>query len=112
MLAGKPGRHTWGLKRAYLDQDDEGQIAIGFELDAVGTERFGKLTESNLDRPLAMLIDGKVISAPTIRSKITHTAMIAGGLDGFDPAWARQVAEALTQGMPPAPSPTTAPNER
>ena len=44
-----------------------------------GAERFAELTENNIGKPFAILVDGALISAPTIQSPITGgTAMITG----------------------------------
>ena len=107
MLANENGRRAWGLKRVFLTEDSLANTAIGFELDSAGAERFGKLTEGNLDRPGAVLVDGKVVSIAVIRSKMAGSGIIPGGRDGFDPAVARQMVEAFAKGMPPTTAPAT-----
>jgi preprotein translocase subunit SecD len=37
-----------------------------------------KLTEEHRDKPLAVLVDGKVISAPVVKSVISDKAEITG----------------------------------
>jgi HEAT repeat protein len=61
----------------------------------------GKLTEANLKRPLAFLIDDKVVCIATIQAKIVSTVMISFG-PGSDPTVAQQIVQSLKQGMPPA----------
>ncbi|HEY8667634.1 MAG TPA: sigma-70 family RNA polymerase sigma factor [Tepidisphaeraceae bacterium] len=100
MLAEQDGRRTWGLKRVYLTKDNQEHTAIGFDFDAAGAERFGKLTETSLNRPLAILIDGKVVSAPKIMSKITGGGDIDPG-NGLSPDKAQDIVAALAKGMPP-----------
>ena len=36
------------------------------------------LSEKHLDKPLAILIDGKVVSAPVVRVKVSDKAQING----------------------------------
>jgi preprotein translocase subunit SecD len=43
-----------------------------------GADRMGRLTGSQVDKPLAILVDGKLVSAPIIRSRITRAAIISG----------------------------------
>ncbi len=57
------------------------------------TEEGGaKLTQANQGKMLAVLVNGKVISAPTIRSKISEQAMITGQ---FTKAEAEKIAEGI-----------------
>ena len=44
---------------------------VTFSFDAVGARKFGKVTAENVGKPFAIILDGKVISAPVIRSAIT-----------------------------------------
>ncbi len=43
-----------------------------------GQKKMEKLSEEQLGRPLAILVDGKLISAPVIRSKLSERVIIAG----------------------------------
>ena len=52
--------------------------AISIELDEAGGRRLGELTQQNLNRPLAMIIDNRVVMVPTIHSKITNQVQITG----------------------------------
>ena len=52
---------------------------IDIVLTKEGRAVFAKLTRDNIDKPLAILVDGEVISAPIIRAPITGgRAVIAG----------------------------------
>lgn len=37
-----------------------------------------KLSEQHKDKPLAILIDGKIISAPFVRAKFSERALLTG----------------------------------
>lgn len=55
------------------------QIEIVFT--AEGAQKFARATEANLMKPLGILIDGKLISAPIVREKIANgKVLISGGL--------------------------------
>ena len=46
------------------------QTVVSFTLDRVGAKRFGKATTTGVGKRLAIILDGKVISAPVIRDAI------------------------------------------
>lgn len=43
---------------------------VNFRFDRVGARLFGQITEANVGKPFAMVLDGKVLSAPVIREPI------------------------------------------
>jgi preprotein translocase subunit SecD len=48
-----------------------GMPQIEIEFSAAGAEQFAQITKDNLNKRLAILLDGKLYSAPLIRSEIT-----------------------------------------
>ena len=46
------------------------ETVVSFNLDRVGAKKFGKATSSSVGRTLAIVLDGKIISAPVIREPI------------------------------------------
>jgi preprotein translocase subunit SecD len=46
-----------------------------------GAEHMGTVTGDNIGKRLAFVFDGKIYSAPTIRTRITREAEIAGSFD-------------------------------
>ena len=60
-----------------------GAPQIDIELSDVGKELFAAITRENINKRLAMVLDGKVFSAPAIRSEITDgKAQISGSYTG------------------------------
>jgi preprotein translocase subunit SecD len=59
------------MMNAMADRDQNGQPEILFNLNREGAEIFEKVTTENVGRQLAIILDGKVHSAPLIRSPIT-----------------------------------------
>ena len=51
---------------------------VSFSLGADSASRFGELTSSNIGRQMAIVLDGKVQSAPTIQGRITDSGQISG----------------------------------
>ncbi len=47
-----------------------GEPVVDFRFDAKGAKRFGKVTQENVGLPFAILLDGKVITAPRINEPI------------------------------------------
>jgi len=43
-----------------------------------GSKKIAALTEGHLEKPLAILADGKVIAAPIVRAKVSERAVIVG----------------------------------
>ena len=72
------------LSRAESTVDDTGRPTVGFHFGAKGSQLFGILTETNrpdpdgFERRLAIVLDGEVCSAPSIRDRITANGVITG----------------------------------
>lgn len=43
---------------------------VAFRFDSAGGKRFGEATRQNVGRPIAIVLDGKIISAPVVREPI------------------------------------------
>jgi len=74
---------------------------VNFRFDSVGAKRFGDVTLKNVNKPFAIVLDGKVLSAPVIREPILGGA---GQISGrFSVAEANDLALLLRAGALPAP---------
>ncbi|MDR0340283.1 MAG: protein translocase subunit SecD, partial [Puniceicoccales bacterium] len=70
------------IKRATTTVNQYGGYEIGLELTTEGAKKFERVTAENVGRPLAIVLDGKVYSAPTVRSVIRDgRAAISGHFD-------------------------------
>ena len=77
------------------------ETVVSFTLDRVGAKRFGKATSSNIGKQLAIVLDGKIVSAPVIRDAIVSgTGQISGN---FTFQSATDLALLLRSGALPAP---------
>ena len=77
------------------------ETIVTFTLDRVGAKRFGKATASGIGKRLAIVLDGKIISAPVIRDTIASgSGQISGG---FTFQSATDLALLLRSGALPAP---------
>jgi len=66
------------LRSAHPSQGQLGQPVVAFLLSADGARMFGEATGSNIGRGLAIVLDGKIVSAPSINSRITDSGIIEG----------------------------------
>ena len=74
---------------------------VSFRFDSVGAKRFADVTSANVNRPFAIVLDGKVVSAPVIREPILGGS---GQISGrFTPQEANDLALLLRAGALPAP---------
>ncbi len=91
-----------GLRMAAARPDDQnpGKYQILFEFNAEYANKFGQATEANIGKPMGIVLDGVVCSAPTIRDKITRSGQITGQ---FDAQQANDLAIALNSGSLPVP---------
>lgn len=58
------------LTDARPDTDQNGYPAVAFRFNPTGARQFGDYTANHIGEPFAIVLDGKVISAPTIQSHI------------------------------------------
>jgi hypothetical protein len=58
--------------------DDQQNPAVEITFTEAGAKKMAKLTEEHLNKPLAILVDGKVVSAPMIISGLGNKARITG----------------------------------
>ena len=77
------------------------ETVVSFTLDRVGAKRFGKATSKGIGKQLAIILDGKIISAPVIQDAIVSgNGQISGG---FTFQSATDLALLLRSGALPAP---------
>lgn len=75
--------------------------SVSIDFDETGAREFGQLTARNVDRQIAIVLDGKVVSAPTVEQPIRGgQASITGR---FSDQEARDLALMLRAGSLPAP---------
>lgn len=90
------------LKRAdvqFDQQTSDPQVAIQF--DSEGAKMFADITKKNLQKPVAIVLDNEMISAPTVQSVIEDGKAIISGK--FTVAEARKLAIELNAGALPVP---------
>jgi preprotein translocase subunit SecD len=66
------------LRGASPTIDENNRPAVRFLLTSDGARKFGKVTSENINRSLAIILDGRVQSAPRIEGRITDEGRITG----------------------------------
>jgi len=77
------------------------ETVVTFSLDRVGAKKFGKATSSGVGKRLAIVLDGKIISAPSVREPILGGSGQISGNFTFQSA--TDLALLLRSGALPAP---------
>jgi preprotein translocase subunit SecD/SecD/SecF fusion protein len=77
------------------------ETVVSFTLDRVGSKRFGKATSKGVGKQLAIVLDGKIVSAPVIREAIVSGSGQISGNFTFQSA--TDLALLLRSGALPAP---------
>jgi protein-export membrane protein SecD len=90
------------LKRAQVQfQGQTNEPVVSLEFNEEGQQLFADITGRNLNRTVAIYLDGQIISAPRVQAVITTGEAIISG--GFDIAGARVLAQRLNAGALPVP---------
>ena len=87
---------------ATQDYDERGKIAIKMNMDATGARIWAKMTRENVGKPIAIVMDNIVYSAPFVNGEIpTGSSQITGS---FSVQEANDLAQILKSGKLPAPA--------
>ncbi len=87
------------LKNARPGLGEFNEPIVNFLLTHEGGQIFAQLTQDNINKGLAVILDGNVITAPRIRSRIADSGMIDGS---FTQQEATDLATVLRSGALPA----------
>ncbi|HLG60051.1 MAG TPA: hypothetical protein VI485_32220 [Vicinamibacterales bacterium] len=68
------------------------RFSIAVQFTAAGTEKMRQATANHVGKPVAILLDGQVVSAPVLRSPISTSAVISG-------EYTKANAEKIVNGM-------------
>jgi SecD/SecF fusion protein len=90
------------VANAAQDFDERGKVAIKMNMDKVGTTLWAKMTSKNVGKPIAIVLDNIVYSAPNVNDAITTgNSQISGS---YTLKTAQDLAEILESGKLPAPA--------
>jgi SecD/SecF fusion protein len=98
-MAELEGEH---VSDARPDYDERGRPAIKMEMDATGTRIWSKMTTANVGKPIAIVLDNVVYSAPFVNGPIPNgSSQITGS---FSTTEASDLSDILKSGKLPAPA--------
>ena len=83
------------VERGYPEQSPRGDWVVHVDFTEVGSKKFEKLTQANINRRLAVVFKGVILSAPTIRSKISKSAVIDPGGKPFTAQQAQDLGNSI-----------------
>jgi preprotein translocase subunit SecD len=87
------------LRSARASVDENNRPAVSFTLSNEGGRKFGKVSGENIGRQLAIILDGRVQSAPTLETRINSEGRITGS---FTPEEVQDLSLKLRSGALPA----------
>ena len=84
------------------EYDNNGRPSVSMQMNVEGARRWAALTKANIHRPIAIVLDNYVYSAPNVQNEITGgNSQITGH---FTPEDTRDLANVLKSGKMPAPA--------
>lgn len=90
------------LRKATVQFDQNaGDPYIAIEFNEEGTKLFSEITKNNLGKPVAIILDNQIISAPTVQAEITSGQAIISGK--FTIEEAKNLSKLLNAGALPVP---------
>ncbi len=93
------------LTKASVDfqqgQSLSNQVVVRLQFNDDGTKLFSQITSENIGKPLAIFLDGQLLSAPTVQSAITNGQAVITG--NFTVQQAKDLATRLNSGALPVP---------
>jgi len=78
--------------------DGKGNIAIAFDIAPHDEALFSDFTESLINKHMAILIDGEIMSAPIVNDRLPGSGLLSGGPEGFAEEEATALITALRIG--------------
>lgn len=90
------------LARAQVQFDSQtGKPIVGLQFNQEGAKKFTEITERNIGKPVAILLDNNIVSAPTVQEKISGGEAVITG--DFTINQVRQIVALLNSGALPVP---------
>ncbi len=91
-ISREPLAMIFDVAAARVIDDANGRPSIEISYSSVAAKQMTEMTEQHLNKPLAIFVDGKLLSAPTIRQSFGSPALITG-------QFTREVAERIANGI-------------
>ncbi len=82
---------------SYRTQDNMGYPAVGLKLTDQGSNVMWDVSSNQVGKPLAILFNGELLSAPVINSPFRSDVIIQGGRGGFEPKQLDRILDAFSK---------------
>lgn len=90
------------LKRSTVQfNPNDNSPEVGLEFDGEGADLFAEITGRNVGKPVAIFLDGEIISSPNVNEKISGGKAVING--NFNIQEAKQLVQRLNAGALPVP---------
>jgi preprotein translocase subunit SecD len=83
------------IERAEARSLPDGALAVVIVLTDDGAKKMAALSKAQINKPIALLLDGKVIWAPIVRSTVEKEAVLSGGPGGLTQAQTQRLLMSL-----------------
>ncbi len=83
------------IARAEVHTLANGEPAVAVVFTAEGAKKMAALSAAQMSRPIAILIDGRLASAPIVRTTIDTHAVLSGGPGGLTDTEVRRLLSAF-----------------
>ncbi len=93
------GEHVTDARQDY---DEKGKVAIKMNMDATGTRIWATMTKNNIGKPIAIVLDNTVYSAPFVNGEIPNGSSEISG--SYSVTEAQDLSDILQSGKLPAPA--------
>jgi len=80
------------IAQSWVTQDGPERYGVSVQLLEAGARRMRQATAAHIGRPVAVLIDGEVVTAPIVRSAVSDSAWINGN---YTQAEAERIADGI-----------------
>lgn len=93
------------LKSAMVSIDSStinSEPVVSITFNREGRELFSELTKKNLNKKIAIVLDGKIVSAPNVETEITSGEAQISGMDSQEEA--QKLSSRLNEGLLPVPA--------
>ena len=74
------------LERNSFNFTGKKEYLVALEFDAKGTKAFAKATKANIGKPIYIIYDNQVISAPNVQEAITKGECTIDGMESYEAA--------------------------
>ena len=88
------GDSSWSIDGTSKTVDQLGRPAVSFRLDPSGGSLMSRMTQPHVGEPMAIVLDGKVYSAPNLNDTISGSGVISGSFSAEELGYLTRVLAA------------------